>query len=142
MGSKTRLSGEYCIRSLKQPIIYLVEFEEKTRLTGMVNDRLMKYELHSPDPSPEYGAQAMAARTLGWTDMTTLGSDRWQLKAWAGHARALALVFWAAAVLMTGVMGWSAWRAVDTATDSVDRIVARHEAGIVAKSRDIFITRR
>ena len=77
-----------------------------------------------------------------WVDMTTLGSDRWQLKAWAGHARALALVFWAAAVLMTGVMGWSAWRAVDTATDSVDRIVARHEAGIVAKSRDIFITRR
>ncbi|WP_323762094.1 hypothetical protein [Maricaulis sp.] len=45
-------------------------------------------------------------------------------------------------MLMTGVMGWSAWRAVDTASDSVDRVVARHEAGVITKGRDLFIARR
>lgn len=67
---------------------------------------------------------------------------RWPLTAWSDHARAMALVCWAVAVLMTGVMGWSAWRAVDTASDSVDRVVARHEAGVITKGRDLFIARR
>lgn len=67
---------------------------------------------------------------------------RWTLSAWSGHARALALACWTAAVIMTGVMGWSAWRAIDTASNGVDRVVARHEAGIVSKGRDLFIARR
>ncbi|RKR03911.1 hypothetical protein [Maricaulis maris] len=74
--------------------------------------------------------------------MNSFGPDRWGLTDWAGYARAIALVCWSAAVLMTGVMGWSAWRAFDNAADGVDRVVARHEAGVVSKTRDIFIARR
>ncbi|WP_291843960.1 hypothetical protein [Maricaulis sp.] len=74
--------------------------------------------------------------------MNIPGLDRWRVNEWAGYARAIALVCWSVAVLMTGAMGWSAWRAFDNAAESVDRVVARHEAGVVAKSRDIFIARR
>ncbi|MFY0638264.1 hypothetical protein [Maricaulis maris] len=69
-------------------------------------------------------------------------SLRWTLKSWPGHARSLALVCWTAAVIMTGVMGWSAWRAIDTASHDADSIVAHHEAGVVAKGRDPLIARR
>ena len=74
--------------------------------------------------------------------MTSRVSFRWPLTGWSDHARVLALACWAVAVLMTGAMGWSAWRAVDTATDNVDRVVARHEAGVVSKGRDLYISRR
>ncbi|WP_297730516.1 hypothetical protein [uncultured Maricaulis sp.] len=70
------------------------------------------------------------------------GSHRWQLTTWTSYARSIALVCWAAAVLMTGVMGWSAWSAFDTAAENVDRVVARHEAGIVVKVREIYSARR
>ncbi len=70
------------------------------------------------------------------------GAHRWLRTGWTGYARAIALACWVAAVVMTGVMGWSAWSAFDTAADNVDRVVARHEAGTVAKGRDIFSARR
>lgn len=74
--------------------------------------------------------------------MFPTGAHRWQTLDWTGHARSIALVCWAAAVLMTGVLGWSAWTAFDTAAENVDRVVARHEAGTVVKAREIFSTRR
>jgi len=67
---------------------------------------------------------------------------RWNLTAWSGFARSMGLVCWAAAALMTCIMGWSAWRAVDTASADVDRVVARNEAGIVSKGSDLLIAPR
>lgn len=51
---------------------------------------------------------------------------------WPARARSVALTIWAAAFLMTGALGWSAWQAYRTASEAADYSAYRHEAGLAS----------
>jgi hypothetical protein len=52
---------------------------------------------------------------------------------WSGYVRSVALLCWSVAVVMTLALGWSAWRAYDTAGDAA-AYAAHRDAGVAAKS--------
>lgn len=51
---------------------------------------------------------------------------------WPARARSVALAIWAAAFVMTGALGWSAWQAYRTASDAADYAAFRQEAGLAS----------
>ena len=54
---------------------------------------------------------------------------------WATQVRAVALVCWSLAVMMTAALGWSAWQAYDDAGETTRHVQARagQDLGIASK---------
>lgn len=52
---------------------------------------------------------------------------------WLSRTRSLALVVWATAFVLTGILGWSAWQGYRLASDVADYQAWRQEAGMAAR---------
>ncbi|MEA1942313.1 MAG: hypothetical protein U9P68_08725 [Pseudomonadota bacterium] len=49
---------------------------------------------------------------------------------WPSRMRTVALAIWTTAFVLTGILGWSAWRGYQTASDAADYVSWRQEAGL------------
>ncbi|WP_300544409.1 hypothetical protein [Maricaulis sp.] len=66
--------------------------------------------------------------------------DRTDLR-WPGYIRSAALACWAAAVVMTVVLSWSAWHAYDVVADARQHLAVQREVPPLSKT-DFLPARR